>query len=322
MIQFWKDFPGMPELLYAVQARIGEAVYSENILIQDSRTNLFSSEGKMLRPGLLILASHFGKKDRDKIVALAAALEILHTATLVHDDVIDDSPLRRGFPATHVQYGKKNAVLIGDFLLSRCFLLTARYTSTDNAMAISKMMAVICSMELEQDADRYLIDMSVRKYLRKIMGKTALLFSLASYIGAAESKAPVSVRTSLRRIGYNIGMAFQIIDDILDYTGDPALVKKPVGNDLRAGLCTLPLICAIKRDKDGLMRMLLDRQAFINADVDQLIKTTQSLGGIDEASGYARRYTDRALHELDKLPAGTARKNMELLINKLLIRNY
>ncbi|MCA1949880.1 MAG: polyprenyl synthetase family protein [Treponema sp.] len=322
MGDFWSDFPGMDTAIMAVSDYIHTATASSNPIIQEALSGLFHNPGKMLRPGMLILASQFGNPDPKKIYPLAAAIEMLHTATLIHDDVIDDSPLRRGLPAVHINYGKKDAVLFGDFLLSRCFLVAAEYTNPQNAVNLGKVISVICSMELNQDADRYRPSTSIRLYLQKIIGKTALLFSLACHVGASEAKAPAQITERLRRIGYNIGMAFQIIDDILDYTGNETELKKPVGNDIRAGLVTLPLICALRQDKDGKLRELVRSELFPNSDYNLILATTRDLGGIEAARSFAHRYTERALREIYKLPHGPAKENMERLAKRLLVRTY
>jgi heptaprenyl diphosphate synthase len=171
MTDFWADFPGLSEELDRVSATMAEAVGSENPVIADATSALVGGDGKLLRPGLLIVASRFGRMDGKKRASLAAALEMLHIATLIHDDVIDDSPLRRGLPAAHVRYGKKDAVLIGDYLLSRCFLLAASYTSPENATRLARAISVICTMEIEQDIDRFKADPSVRDTSARSWGR-------------------------------------------------------------------------------------------------------------------------------------------------------
>jgi heptaprenyl diphosphate synthase len=322
MPDFWTSFPGMDTALGAVSEYIKGATASSNPIIKEALSDLFAYPGKMLRPGMLILSSQFGTPDPKRIYPLAAAIEMLHTATLIHDDVIDDSPLRRGLPAIHTKFGKKDAVLIGDFLLSRCFLVAAEYTTPQNAINLGKAISVICAMELDQDADRWRPSLSVRNYVKKIIGKTALLFSLACHVGAAEAKTPGQVTERLRRIGYNIGMAFQIIDDILDYTGNESELKKPVGNDLRSGLVTLPLICALRHDTEGTLTRLVQTDNFPRSDIAAILSLTQQLGGVAEARNYAQMYTDRALREIGQLPKGKAKENMEQLAKKLLIRTY
>jgi heptaprenyl diphosphate synthase len=319
MASFWNDFSGIPEALEKVSGIIQGVSASENPIISDGLTTLFNGNGKLLRPGLFLMAAQFGKF-QEKLYNLAAALEMLHLATLIHDDVIDDSPLRRGLPTVHTRFGKQDAVLIGDYLLSRCFLITAEYTSPQNAVNLARLISIICTMEIEQNNDRFKSNLSLRRYLRKIMGKSALLFSLACYAGAYEAKAPRDVCRRLRRIGYNIGIAFQIIDDILDYTGDQDLVRKPLGNDITAGLITLPVLCALPLDNSGTLRDIFSRTAFTAEEGTLIFNLVRQSGGAEAAGRYAENYTNRALREISALPQGENRDMLEILTRRLLIR--
>jgi len=243
MFSIWNDFSGMPEALQKVSGIIRSSLASKSPIIGDGLEGLFNGGGKLLRPGLLLAAARFGEL-QEKHYKLAAAVEMLHMATLIHDDVIDDSPLRRGLPSLHSRYGKKDAVLMGDFLLSRLFLLTAEYTSPANARSLARAISVLCMMEIEQNGDRFKSNISMRSYLRKIVGKSATLFSLACFTGAREANLSPELCQRFRRIGYNIGLSFQIIDDILDYSGNEEQTRKPLGSDIAAGLVTLPVLCA------------------------------------------------------------------------------
>ncbi len=322
MTDFLADFTGMSESLAKVSDVIHSSIVSQNPIINDALSLLFASNGKMLRPGLLLIASQFGSAEEDKTIHLAAALEMLHAATLIHDDIIDDSPLRRGLPTVQSRYGKKDAVLIGDFLLSRSFLITAEYASPEQALQLAKIVSIICTMEIEQNTNRFCFDRSIRQYFRKIMGKTALLFSLACHVGAHEANVSRSVAETLRRAGYNIGMAFQIIDDILDYSGDETLVRKPLGIDLKSGIITLPLISALRKDTSGKLSELCNIKNIHHADFDGIINMVKNLGGIESAGNHARKFTNRALQEIMKLPSSNSRDLLEQLTNRLLVRSY
>ena len=311
MTSFWNDYPGMPEALERVSGVIRSSAASQNPIISEGLNTLFSGDGKLLRPGLLLLAAHFGKL-KDKHYKLAAAIEMLHMATLIHDDVIDDSPLRRGLPSLHTRFGKRDAVLIGDFLLSRSFVLVAEHTSPQNTLYLAQLMTTICAMEIEQNNDRFSNNISLRSYLRKIMGKSALMFSLACYSGAQEAKASRLVCQRLRRAGLNIGLAFQIIDDILDYTGKEDLVRKPLENDISVGLITLPLICAIKQEKNGKLREIFSQKSFKPEQAKTIYTLVREAGGIEAAQKYAESYTSRALREINALPSG---KNRDMFLN-------
>jgi heptaprenyl diphosphate synthase len=321
MTSYWKDFPGIPEALERVSGIIESTSASPNPIIAEGLSSLFDGRGKLLRPGLLLISSMFGKT-QDKHYKLAACLEMLHMATLIHDDVIDDSPLRRGLPAVHTRFGKQDAVLIGDYLLSRCFLLAAEYTSPEHALGLARVISVICVMEIEQNNDRFRSETSLRRYFRKIMGKSSMLFSLACYVGASEAKVSKELTQRLRRIGYNIGMAFQIIDDILDYAGDVEVVRKSLGNDIKSGLVTLPLICARRQDTTGTLDRLFSGAFFSPEDAGVILDLVRRSGGIEAARFYAETYTGRALREIGKLPVGKGRDMLEQLTRRLLVRDW
>ena len=319
MTSFWNEFSGIPEALQKVSGIIEDSLVSQNPIIAEGLAHLFNGGGKLLRPGLLIVSARFGKI-QEKHYKLAAALEILHMATLAHDDVIDDSPLRRGLPALHSRYGKRDAVLMGDFLLSRCFLLAAEYTSPQNAINLARLISIICTMEIEQNNDRFRNNVSLRSYLRKIMGKSALIFSLACFAGAHEAKVPKELCERFRRIGYNIGIAFQIIDDVLDYTGNPDVVRKSLGNDISAGLVTLPVLCALRLDSSGALRDIFSRNTFTAEEGRTIFSLVRGCGGPEAAGRYAEIYTNRALREISSLPPGENRDMLETLTRRLLVR--
>jgi heptaprenyl diphosphate synthase len=281
----------------------------------------------MLRPALLVIGSRFGRTPEAKhIDGLAAAIELLHIATLIHDDVLDEAELRRGAPTLHTQFGHKDAVLAGDWLLSRCFSLAAESAGPDNARALARLIGAICSAEIGQDLAKFRYSGSERRYLRTIAGKTAALFSLALHAGATEAKTQARTVQTLRRAGYDVGLAFQIIDDILDYESSENIMGKPVGKDIREGLCTLPLVHALKADPAG-MGALLDGATrsggrMDDASVAAIVARTAELGGVERARETARRFTARALAEMTRLPEGEAQSELVALTERLLQRKY
>jgi heptaprenyl diphosphate synthase len=309
----------MPEALEKVSGIIKNSLSSPNPIIKEGLSGLFGGDGKLLRPGLLLIAARFGEVN-EKHYKIAAALEILHMATLIHDDVIDNSPLRRGLPSMHSRFGKKDAVLMGDYLLSRCILLTSEYTSPANAHNLARLLSIICTMEIEQNSDRFKSNVSLRSYLRKIMGKSAILFSLSCFLGAHEANAARELCERLRRIGYNIGIAFQIIDDVLDYSGNPALVRKSLGNDIKSGLITLPVLCALTLDSSGVLRKILSRDSFTVEESKEIFSIVTGSGGVEAAARHAGTYTSRAIKEIAALPAGENRDMLASLTRHLLIR--
>ncbi len=342
MLEFWKDAPLLQGELETVHRTILTDFRNNAGSLEGPLRELLLSNGKMLRPGLLLLASMFGggecgpgpgaggDKGRPEAGAgegasrchrLAAAVELLHMATLVHDDIIDDTTVRRGQATLHRRYGRRTAVLIGDYLFSRSFVLAAGAADVRNARNLSQVVSRICASEIAQSTDLFRPEVTLRRYLRRIAGKTALLFALSGYSGAVESGCPQRLNATFMRIGYCIGMGFQIIDDILDFTGTPDVLGKPVGSDLKEGVFTLPLICALRRD-DGALRELLGRPPYSEEAVGRIVARIGETGGLEEARRMALRYTRRAEREIDSLPDGEPKRILARTARKLLVRSY
>ncbi len=321
MTEYWDNYPSLKRDLQKVSEVILENIKNNNDILETALTDLVKANGKMLRPAFLLLAGGFGKYDKEKLATLAGALEMFHMATLIHDDVIDESAVRRGRPSAHVRFGKKEAILMGDFLFSKTFMLVAQYATMETAKMLSQAVSRICTSEIAQNTELFNTAITPRKYLHRIMGKTALLFSLSCFIGASESKCKPQVTQLLRRIGYNIGMAFQIIDDILDYTSDEKSLGKPVGSDLLQGNYTLPLICALGRDGGRLKKVLADHP-YDPAKIAQIISLIKENGGIEAARVYAESYTARALREISLLNDCESKIHIERLTKEMLSRRF
>jgi heptaprenyl diphosphate synthase len=320
MTDFWNDQTDIAQRLELVRDEMRAVLRAERFPMAEAVDSLIDANGKMLRPAMLLLAGDFGRKKKN-LLPLAAAVELLHIATLIHDDVIDEAATRRGVPALHTTHGAKAAVLAGDWLFSRCFRLAADNSSPGNARLLAALVSAICSSEIHQDMDRFTWPESVRNYLRKIAGKTAMLFTLALRAGAQETGASLSTLRSLTRIGYDTGLAFQIMDDVLDFESSAGTMRKPVGKDVCEGLCTLPLILALHEDGTAI-RPLLNSCKPDDETVKTLVEHVRGSGSLDAARAYATRYTDRALCELGRLPKGQARDNLEILLKKLLVRTF
>lgn len=302
-----------------VKAVIHSAVRMADPVARSAIDDLVDAGGKFLRPKILILSAMTGKYNPEVIRPLAAAVELLHTATLIHDDVIDDSPSRRGIPSAHVRIGRKNAVLSGDYLFSRCFQLAAKQTSPDNAALLAIAIGLIVSAELEQDAGRWNFSPSKRSCLRKIGGKTAVLFSLAARSGAVEAKAPQSVVSALSRSAWAAGVAFQIQDDILDWRGNESELGKTVLNDLAEGFCTLPLAFALSTDQDALLP-LLSPEAVQGGSSTEVLRIVKRSGALERSSELAKVWCERSLRNLARIPPSFARDELSLIFSSFVDR--
>jgi len=300
---------------------IARCAAAEDADVHAAISQLLSASGKMLRPAFVLLASRFGAPDRDRILRIAAAVEMLHMATLVHDDIIDGAHFRRGVATLNAAKGPRTAVLVGDWLFASCFSLIADIARTENARALSHMVARICAGEIGQSADRFTVHTSRRRYLRRITGKTAALFSLSFYVGAVESGCSEEVQSILRRLGFCVGMCFQIVDDILDFSPGASDIGKPAGSDLVQGVLTLPTILALRADDGGLAKIIrkgpLSRRAAARA-----ARMVGARGGIDAARLEAETYTRRAQREIQRLPPSEARDVLAEVTTRLLNRTW
>jgi len=314
MKKFFSSYPVLETDLSMARKVFLEQAESPNAAIR-SGIEEAAQNGKLLRPAFLLLAGRLGKFDQEKHSALAAAVEMLHVATLIHDDIVDDSPSRRGRPSLHTTRGRHDAVLMGDYLFSRCFHLTARYAKMENARYLAAAVARICESEIANPV----VHPSRRDYLRKTAGKTAVLFMVSCYVGAEEAGCPPRVCETLRRAGYCIGMGFQIIDDILDFTGSAEEMGKPIGNDLRSGIITLPVILALRRNGNAL-EAILSRFFAGELPLERTIDAVRDAGGIEAARDLARVYTRRAVDILSTLPDQWPRKALLGLTEELLLR--
>ena len=322
MSKFWSNYPIINKEIEKVKAQINKNAKCKDKIIEKSILELLNSGGKMLRPAFTVIASKFGDYNEERVIALAAVIEMFHMATLVHDDVIDDAKLRRGAETVQSKYGKNYAVYIGDYLFCLCFRTLATTSSIERGIDIdTKVMSRICLGEVEQLNSRFKKDVSVKEYLKRISGKTAELFSLSLYIGAAESSCDKKTCRLFWEIGHNIGMAFQIIDDILDYVGTDEEIGKKSGNDLKEGIYTLPLILAMKKNPEA-FRVPLEKEKYEDDDIKNIINLVKENGGIDSSVELAKKYSKKAFRDINKLPDNEYKEILLEVTTKLLDRKY
>jgi heptaprenyl diphosphate synthase len=252
---------------------------------------------------------------------VAAALECLHMATLVHDDVIDRADTRHGQTTVHVDYGNKLAIYTGDYLLALAFSILSKYADSVPEVNVRGFKAdKILAGELAQLHGQYRISVSVKTYLSQISGKTAQLFAISCYSGALASRADQKTAAHAWRMGHHIGMAFQIIDDLLDYQSDSQTLGKPAMSDIRRGIYTLPLIYAIKSDPDFLHPYLKKQANLTDDDLHAVLTSIKKHDGITKSLQVAQSFTQKALNELRLLPDGTYKTTLEQLTKSLLNR--
>jgi heptaprenyl diphosphate synthase len=320
MLRFWAGREELSRQLEEVKRSILLRAGVEDGEVAEAVRQLLVSSGKMLRPAFVLLASQFGQPDHERMTRVAAAVEMLHMATLVHDDIIDSAPLRRGVPTLHTLRGTRAAVLTGDWLFASCFSLVADLSTSEEGRSLSHLVARICGSEISQSAQKFTVDTSVRRYLRRIAGKTAALFALSFHVGAAQGACPAPLVSQLRRLGYCIGMGFQIVDDILDFSGQGEETGKPPGSDLSQGIYTLPVVLALRSDDGRLARLLAHgRRRSACARAARLVRGGQGMAG---AKAAAEGYTRRALRIIEALPPIAARDVLREVTGRLLHRTY
>ncbi|MGL4738729.1 MAG: polyprenyl synthetase family protein [Cellulosilyticaceae bacterium] len=321
MHPIWDQYPEIKKELCSIVELMDSNAKCKDKIIENSIKEMVHSNGKLVRPAFTVIASHFGEYNPEKARALGAVVEMFHMATLVHDDIIDDAKQRRGLDTIQSKYGKAYAVYIGDYLFCLCFKVLAETASLQSIQVDSRAMSRICLGEVEQLNSRFDKNVSVKHYLKRVSGKTAELFSLSLYIGAAESGCSDRVARLFWNIGHQIGMAFQIIDDLLDYIGDTALLGKDGANDLTDGIYNLPLIYALEKKPKDLLA-LLDQEAYSLEDIQEIIRLTEVYGGIDDAKKLAIKYTNKAYRLIDKLPDNEYKNVLMAIARVLLDRDY
>lgn len=293
-----------------IEKELEVAVGSNSLLLNEASLHLLQAGGKRIRPVFVLLAGKFGNYNADVMKQVAVPLELIHMASLVHDDVIDDSEMRRGQATVKAQWNNSVAMYTGDFILARALEYITVIEDPKIHSILSKTMIEVCRGEIIQIEDKFKLDQTMRDYLRRIKRKTALLISSSCELGAAVSGTDAETAARLRRFGYFIGMSFQITDDILDFTSSDEELGKPAGSDFIQGNITLPVLLARKdpevysRLKDAVAKEMSDAERM---EIVRMIRTSPAL---QEAKAISDQYLEKALKELDQLPKGPANKTM------------
>lgn len=317
----WKMYPNIYDDLQQVKSELNNLTIDASPLLSEALNEMLTNGGKYLRPAFFLLFSQLTKDHKvshTELIKIAASLEVLHSASLIHDDIIDDSPLRRGTITIQSKFGKDVAVYAGDLLFTKFFDLILETMQTTpylkiNAQAMQKLL----QGELGQMAQRYK-QQSLLSYLRNVNGKTATLFKLAAMEGAYFGGSDAKTVKRAARIGQNIGMAFQVLDDILDYTSDSATMQKPVLEDLTCGVYSLPLLLVLPGNQK--LQATLQKAHLEPIDYQYIQEEVINQGGVQQAHQIAHQFTEKALADVNKLPHSKAKKQLKQLTKQLLKR--
>jgi len=307
--------PIKPEIAQ-VEERLDQVARTAPPGMAEQVNHVLQDGGKRIRPALTLFAGRFYDYNLDLLLPIATAIELLHTATLVHDDTVDNSDLRRGKLSINRLWGNLNAVLLGDYL----FAASARMAAETGNLRVIRLFAQalidICSGEIDESLNPS--DKSREHYFQRIGDKTASLFSAATESGAVLSEAPEEAVQSLKDYGYNLGMSFQIVDDILDFTGRKETVGKPVVSDLSRGILTLPTILLLERSEGDSIKEIFEEDK--ERDRKLIIERVCKSGVLEECYHISQEFRSRACLALEPLPRNPAHSSLIGLANYVIQR--
>ena len=311
--------------LERVDVEFGRHVQSQIDLIPKIGQYIQTSGGKRMRPAVLLMAARLSGYQGDRAVLYAAVVEFIHTATLVHDDIIDDAELRRGRLSVHSRWGNDITVLLGDYLYIKSMALALTHDALEVIRLLCDVTLRMIEGELYQLTKNGDADITEDEHFDIIRRKTAYLFGGCAQIGGMLGKVTSEREEALREYGFNLGIAFQLVDDLLDFTGDTVAVGKPIGSDLREGKVTLPLIHLLRQSSDGIgSRIVRDIIASRTVTPDQwaeLLRCLKDHASIDYAYRRAVEFADRAKKPLYAFPPSSERDALLALPDYVLSRD-
>jgi octaprenyl-diphosphate synthase len=327
-----KSSPDLAQIFESIRADLDQVdseferhLQSHVDLIPKIGQYIRTSGGKRIRPAVLLMASRLAGYNGDRGALYAAVVEFIHTATLVHDDIIDDSDLRRGRLAVHSRWGNDITVLLGDYLYIKSMALALTHDSLDLVRVLCDVTLHMIEGELYQLTKNGDADITEDEHFDIIRRKTAYLFGGCAQIGGMLGKVPTEREQALREYGFNLGVAFQLVDDLLDFTGDAEAVGKPIGSDLREGKVTLPLIHLQRQSNDGvaarIVHDIIASRSVTDAQWDELLHSLKTHASIDYAYRRAVEYAERAKKPLYAFPPSSEREALLALPDYVLSRD-
>lgn len=285
--------------------------------------HLFGAKGKRVRPAIVFLVSRATMLDQEITLRhrrLAEITEMIHTASLVHDDVVDESELRRGVPTVHSSFGNRIAVLAGDFLFAQSSWYLANLDNLAVVKLLSQVIMDLAEGEIQQGLNRFSTSLSIDEYLEKSYYKTASLLANSAKAAATLSETSTALADDLFNYGRHIGLAFQIIDDILDFTGSTEALGKPAGSDLKSGNLTAPVLYAL--EEKPYLEALIEREFAQPGDLEQALTLVRDSQGIERSRALATQHTRTAIEHLADLPPSESRQVLVKLADYVLSRLY
>ncbi len=309
-------FSGIQHDLDVVEQTFQQRASSELPILNAAGAYALSSPGKRLRTALTLLSGKLGEYLFDRLLLVSVAFEMVHLATLIHDDIIDHADTRRGLPTVNARWGESVAILLGDYFFARTAGIIADLNDTRVIRLFSDTVATVCEGTIMETLSAGKLDLSVETYLERISRKTACLMAACCKGGAIVSNATPEQANALYDFGLNLGIAFQIVDDVLDYTGTDEHIGKPTGNDLRQGLITLPLIYSLQSQNNGHSDEIGEILAAKDSNDDRInaiVRWVAQGPGIHAALEEAEQFAQRARNALSIFPPGKDRAVLDEL---------
>ncbi|MFC2007725.1 polyprenyl synthetase family protein [Chloroflexota bacterium] len=312
-------YESIEEDLARVKEELGSISKVDFPWLSEQLGYIIQGVGKGMRPALTLLAGKFYTYNLTYLLPMAVSVELMHTSTLVHDDAIDNSTVRRSQATINKLWGEDIAILMGDYLFAKAGVFVADTQNPQVIKLFSQTLAIISSGEINQYFGAFVLEQTREDYFQRIAGKTASLFSLATESGAILSEAPQKSIEILREYGYNLGIAFQIVDDILDFTGTEEILGKPTGSDLSQGTLTMPAMLLLERfpDDNPVKRLFTSKD---NKNIEEAIAMVNDSSIIDECYQIASDYCSKACQNLHLLPENTSRQALTELANYVIER--
>lgn len=307
--------------LSIIEKELEATIEAEHPLLKQAGLHLLKAGGKRIRPVFVLLSGKFGQYDIHKMKYAAVALELIHMSSLVHDDVIDDAELRRGKPTIKAKWDNRIAMYTGDFLFARSLELMAKLNNLDAHKILSEALVDLCRGEIDQIKDKFNFSQNTRNYLRRIKRKTALLIAVSCQLGAIAADAPEEIHKKLYLFGYYVGMSYQIIDDILDFTSTEKQLGKPVGGDLLQGNVTLPVFLAME---DPAFRGKIEALPHEpkREDLEPVISMVKNSDAIQKSFHVSDMYMEKAYDILEQLPDIKARETLRNIAKSIARRKF
>ncbi len=308
--------------LERVEAILWERSPGQHEAIGMALDHLLGSGGKRIRPALVLLSAHLCGADIDQAVFPAAAVEMLHTATLIHDDLIDDSLMRRGIETLNSHWPLAATILTGDYVFARAAYLASQINNARLMQRFSETLMVICNGEIRQMFDKRRGIVSRQEYEQRIDAKTGSLIAISSETGAILAGMDGEAARALRTYGKHLGLAFQIVDDVLDFVADEEILGKPVGSDLRQGLVTLPVLLFLEAEPDHPAIHQALQESLSNGAVQEAVQAVVGSPAIEQTLDVARKHVDQAKETLNRFPHNHYRAALLDLVDFTIDRRF